>query len=114
MQLPQRYVGVVQVFARGEQAARRRILRPLPVALALAALAASFRGDDVDTTAPNRSAALVELLALRGIACTEDDVTWIDGPHGATGAITGGARALVRASAHGEPSDLYLVDPRLS
>ncbi|HEY6462437.1 MAG TPA: hypothetical protein VIY73_19850, partial [Polyangiaceae bacterium] len=43
-----------------------------------------------------------------------DDVTWVVGPHAVWGSIAGGGRALVRARESGEPSDLYLVDVRLS
>src|SRR5205085_1461779 len=82
--------------------------------LLLAAFVASSRGSEVDPVAPNRSAALVQVLDARGFACTEEDVTWIVGAHGVRGAMVGGARALVRASQHGEPDDLYLVEARLS
>ena len=58
------------------------------------------------------SAAL--LSSSHGLACTEDDVAWLAGPRGVHGAMIGGARALVRATARGEPADLYLVDARLS
>src|SRR5205823_5301879 len=53
-------------------------------------------------------------LGARGLACEEEDVTWLEGPSGVRGAMTGGARALVRASTRGEPTDLYLVEARLS
>ena len=79
----------------------------------LAALLLSGRDSEVHAS-PSRSAALAALLGGHGLACSEEDVAWISGPRGVHGAILGGAKALVRATAHGEPADLYLVDARLS
>ena len=89
-------------------------LRPVIIALVMAGGLAFRRGAAVDSSAPNRSAALVEVLRGRGLACDEGDVTWIKGPNGVRGAMFGGSRALVRASLRDEPSDLYLVATRLS
>jgi hypothetical protein len=94
--------------------AARRGTRPAIFALVLAALFALGRGADVDEVAPNRSAALAESLAARGLTCEPKDVTWLTGPAGVGGAIKGGAHALVRAAAAGESNDLYLVEARLS
>ncbi len=90
------------------------VWRPIPFALAAAALFAMRRGVDVDANAPSRSAALAQVLRARGLSCDADDVTWVRGPRGVRGALTGGARALVRASKGGDPADLYFVDARLS
>jgi hypothetical protein len=70
----------------------------------------------VDLVAPSSAAALAEVLSSRGLPCDTEDVVWVDGPKGVWGSIVGGARALARARAapSGEPSDLYLVDARLS
>src|SRR5579883_2890968 len=89
-------------------------LRPVPVALVLAAVLASRRGADVDVAAPSPAAALAQVLTDRGYACAAEDVVWTSGASGISGAMTGGARALARASQHGEPSDLYLVEARVS
>jgi len=88
--------------------------RPVPFAVAIACAFALRRGAEIDVAAPNAETAVVEALASRGLACTPADVAWIDRANGVTGAIAGKARALVRAAAGGEPSDLYLVETRLS
>jgi hypothetical protein len=88
-------------------------LRPVPFALVGALFAALRMGGDVDTVAPNRGAALCELLATRGLTCAGSPV-WLAGPSGIHGAMEQGARALVRAHTSGEPLDLFLVDARLS
>lgn len=73
--------------------------------LALAAASGDAAGD--------RTQALVRALSRNALSAT--DVTWIDTPpHGVLRAITRSCRALVRASARGEPNDLYLVRARLS
>ena len=79
--------------------------RPVPFAIGIALLLSMRHGADVDDRAPNRSAAVAAVLAARGFTCDEADVTWIGGPNGVHGAMTGGARALVRASVKGEPSN---------
>ncbi len=89
-------------------------LRPIPFALVIAGVLASRRGADVDLAAASPAAALAAVLATRGIDCAADDVTWTSGASGVAGAMIGGARALVRASTHGDPNDLYLVEARLS
>jgi hypothetical protein len=74
------------------------------------------RGGEVDLVAPSPAAAIAEVLTSRGLPCDTDDVVWVAGPKGIWGSIAGGAKALARARAapSGEPSDLYLVDARLS
>ena len=57
---------------------------------------------------------MAQVLSARGLACEPDDVAWVEGARGIRGAVLGGARALVRAHAAGEPSDLFLVEARLS
>ena len=105
-------------------------LRPLPFAL-LAGYALSRAGrTPVDDAAPSRSAALCTALAPSGVTCAAEDVIWIDGPTGVTGATFGAARALVRGHERerveaapedmGAPSDkndtfdLFTVAARLS
>jgi hypothetical protein len=88
--------------------------RPVPFAILMAALLVARRGQEVDLVAPSPEAAVAEALSARGLACESDDVAWIVGPHGVWGTVAGGGRALVRARSGSEPSDLYLVDARLS
>jgi hypothetical protein len=76
-------------------------------------LAAAADGD-LDWAAASPEAALAEVLARRGLTCTAADVTWIDPSEGIEGAVSGRSRALVRASTSGDPTDLYLVEGRLS
>src|SRR4051812_35078943 len=60
----------------------------------------------------DRFSALAHALQKRGLVAAPEDVQWIDRPHGPLG---GSARAVVRAApSKGEPSDIYLVDTRLS
>ena len=109
---------------RWVQAWWRSRARPIPFALLLGALAAAGRSGDVDRVAPSAEAAIAEVLTARGLACEADDVTWIAGPRGVWGAVSGSARALVHArpvadagETHGggvAPADLYLVHARLS
>jgi hypothetical protein len=61
----------------------------------------------------DKTQALTDALAKDGIAVS--DVAWVDGPPGGVArAMMGASRALVRASVHGEPHDIYLVRARLS
>ena len=107
MNVPKRITGMPALF-------RRLPWRPVPFAVALAALLAARRGDDVNASAASPAAALAEVLTRRGFTCTADDVVWTRGPTGVTGAMRGGARALVRASTHGDPNDVYFVEARVS
>ena len=75
---------------------------------------AAARGGDLDWAAPSPAASLAEVLTRRGLTCSAADVTWLDAPEGIGGAVAGRSRALVRASAAGDPTDLYLVEGRLS
>ncbi len=84
----------------------RSAARPVFLALAAAWALAAGRGAEVDRAAPGPEAALAGVLAHRGLSCEAADVTWVDVPRD--------SRALVRASAGGDPSDLYLVETRLS
>ncbi len=92
--------------------ARRARLTAFVMLTTWAIAARQARG--LDPVAASPAAAVAEALADRGLACTAGDVTWIDGPGGIPGAIAGRSRALVRASAGEDPSDLYLVNARLS
>jgi hypothetical protein len=106
--------GAHRVLVSDDARGRRRIAwRAATGALVLAILATSTRGAGVPHTR-DRSAALAADLTASGLACSEDDIAWLDGARGVRGAMLGGAKALVRASAHGEPADLYLVDARLA
>ncbi len=84
------------------------------LALGVSCILHAQRGAEIDGRAPNRSAALATALRARGIACEEGDVTWLEGPRGVLFAETGHARALVRGAEHGEPSDLFAAEARLS
>jgi hypothetical protein len=64
--------------------------------------------------APSAEAAMMQALASRGLRCEAADVAWVVRPRGVWGSMTGKARALVRAHAADEPSDLYLVEARMS
>jgi hypothetical protein len=88
--------------------------RPVPFVVAIVWILAARRSADVDFVAPSPEAAVAEAMNARGLACVPGDVTWVDPPRGVAGAVAGTARALVRASAAGEPSDLYIVQTRLS
>ena len=98
-------------------------LRPLPFALLAAAGLSAVGRAPVDDAAPSRSAALCGTLArAQRITCKAEDVVWLDGPTGITGAMAGHARALVRgrdASASEDQTDvesldLLVVEARLS
>ena len=114
MQLPQRFVAMQRASLPALRRFDRSLWRPVPIVLAVAAYFALKRGEEVNFAAASRSSALVDVLHARGYAASEDDVIWINGPHGVRGAMAGGARALLRASNRNEPSDLFLVDARLS
>jgi len=109
------FVADARTVLASEGARERRTLawRAATGGLFLALLATSARGVGIPRT-PDRSAALATSLNARGLACSEDDIAWLDGPHGVHGSLFGKAKALVRASAHGEPADLYLVNTRLA
>ncbi|MEO8876594.1 MAG: hypothetical protein ABI461_13470, partial [Polyangiaceae bacterium] len=92
----------------------RPSLRPLPFAILLAFAWSTHRNGDIDDRAPNRSTALCEALGKRALECDAGDVTWLSTAVGLRGSLFGKSRALVRATTAGEPSDLYLVDARLS
>lgn len=86
--------------------------RPVPFAIALGGLLA-WRSSPGPSA--NRSEALVGALAREGLTATAGDVAWVDPPpHGALGGLVASSRAIVRASAKGDPADLYLVRTRLS
>ncbi len=105
-------------------------LRPLPFALFAGYALSRVGRTPVDDAAPSRSAALCSSLAHSGVTCVAEDVTWVDGASGVTGATIGQARALVRGrekervsaapAEMGAPSDkndtfdLFMVAARLS
>src|SRR5580698_9333587 len=98
--------------ARPNQAADARSAwrvkaRPVPYVLGAVCVFAAVRSENLDLVAPSPAVAIAEVLSSRGLACVAADVTPIDPPPGVSGAIAGRSRALVRASAAGDPSDLY-------
>ncbi|WP_437719713.1 hypothetical protein [Sorangium sp. So ce861] len=82
--------------------------------IVLCAAAAAAMAPDVGGGARDRSAALVAELAERGIAAASGDVVWVDPPRGGFRPLGFRARAVARGAVRGEPTDLYLVDTRLS
>jgi hypothetical protein len=88
--------------------------RLLPLALGLVWVMCTRRGTEVDPIAPSGEAAVAEVLTARGLACEAADVTWLDPSRAVRTAFAKNARALVRARASGDPSDLYLVEAKLS
>ncbi|HXX66492.1 MAG TPA: hypothetical protein VEK07_04900 [Polyangiaceae bacterium] len=78
------------------------------------ALAICGRPSGVRAVARNPEAALSETLSARGLSCAASDVTWMAREHGLRAFLSGRARALVRAHVLDEPSDLYVVEARLS
>ncbi len=88
--------------------------RPVPFVFAIVWVLAGIRGASLDFAPRSPQAAVAEAMTERGLGCTDSDVTFVDPPGGLAGALAGTTRALVRASAPGEPSDLYLVRTRLS
>ncbi|MBX3231637.1 MAG: hypothetical protein KIT84_23580 [Labilithrix sp.] len=104
-------------------------LRPLPFALLAAYGVAKAGRAPVDDAAPSRSAALCGALEkLHDVTCDPNDVVWLQGPSGVSGAMRGKGRALVRgkeksvvpssadpsAPPDAETFDLFTVDARLS
>ena len=86
-------------------------LRPLPFALVASYALVRAGRAPIDDAAPSRSAALCSALAHAGVTCSAEDVTWVDGPSGISGATVGQARALVRGrerehEAAGTPADV--------
>jgi hypothetical protein len=63
---------------------------------------------------------IVRALAGEGLSCEPDDILWIGASHGGSaslgsfGSFERRARAVVRAYTQGEPSDLYVVEVRLT
>ena len=69
------------------------------------------------SSATDRRAALVEILAKRGLSATANDVVFLDDAKGALGAAVSTSRAFVIArvtALPNDPSELYLVETRLS
>lgn len=103
--------------------------RPLALAAAAGAIAlvsAAWRGAHARTGAPGPEAAMAQALAREGLACDADDIVWIEPPQRrfisfgslvsftAAGSFERQARAVVRAHTRDEPSDLYVVEARLT
>ncbi|MDP9001951.1 MAG: hypothetical protein M3O46_17770 [Myxococcota bacterium] len=94
-------------------ASARSWARPAPILL-IAALALAARRRGVARAGVDAQTAMAEALTSRGLVCDATDVEWISGTRGLWKALTGNSRALVRAHAVDEPSDLFLVEARLS
>ncbi|WP_437979033.1 hypothetical protein WMF11_23675 [Sorangium sp. So ce295] len=86
--------------------------------LVLCASAAVAMSPSVGGGARDRSTALATELAERGIAAAAGDVVWVDPPRGGLRPFGVDSRAVARGmragGERGEPTDLYLVDARLS
>ncbi|WP_434048679.1 MULTISPECIES: hypothetical protein [Sorangium] len=82
--------------------------------IVLCASAAVAMSPAVGGGASGRSAALAAELAARGITAAPGDVVWVDPPRGAFSPLGVRSRAVARGAVRGEPTDLYLVDTRLS
>jgi len=83
--------------------------------MALAAVAALALSRGAREEAADRSTALTQALARRGLVAEPADVLWVDPPRGIGGTLGPGRRALVRgAQAAADPRDLFLVDAELS
>ena len=80
----------------------------------LALLGFWARPSAVSAVARGPEGALAQALSRRGLSCTAADVTWINVRHGLLGWVAPEARALVRARIGDEPSDLYLIEVRMS
>ncbi len=113
---PRRWIlaGIERCPPHGTRTLVRFQSRPLLGVLGVTAALASWHGAGPKGTGATPDAAIAAALTRRGLTCEPDDVTWLDAPHRLSMSVTSGARALVRASAHGEPTDLYAVDVRLS
>jgi hypothetical protein len=79
-------------------------------ALALAAV----RLDRSVLSASSARDAVANALAKRGLACDPADVVWIDAPRDESGSLFRTARAIAVARSAGEPTDLYLVESRVT
>ena len=90
----------------------------------MALASAAWRGARARTGAPGpetgAEGSIVQALAGEGLSCEPDDVLWIEAAHrsfatfGSFASLERRARAIVRAHAQGEPSDLYVVEARLT
>ncbi|XXY50395.1 hypothetical protein WME91_04525 [Sorangium sp. So ce269] len=82
--------------------------------IVLCASAAVVMSPGVGGGARDRSTALAAELAERGIVAAPGDVVWVDPPRGELSPFGVRSRAVARGAVRGEPTDLYLVDTRLS
>ncbi|WP_437878936.1 hypothetical protein [Sorangium sp. So ce513] len=82
--------------------------------IVLCASAAVAMSPAVGGGARDRSTALAAELAARGITAAPGDVAWVDPPRGELRPLGVRSRAVARGAVRGEPTDLYLVDTRLS
>ncbi|WP_437581748.1 hypothetical protein [Sorangium sp. So ce887] len=86
--------------------------------IVLCMAAAVAMSPDVGGGARDRSTALAAELAEQGITAASGDVVWVDPPRGGFRPLGVTARAVARGARRdadrGEPTDLYLVDTRLS
>ncbi|WP_437642153.1 hypothetical protein [Sorangium sp. So ce854] len=82
--------------------------------IVLCASAAVAMSPAVGGGARDRSTALAAELGARGITAAPGDVAWVDPPRGGFRPLGTRSRAVARGAVRGEPTDLYLVDTRLS
>ena len=90
------------------------LLKPLLVCAVASGAIAWHRRADVDARGERTAALAKALRAAQNLEVDPGDVTWLDDASGLGGAVRGGARAVVRAHAEGEPADLWMVRARLS
>ena len=88
--------------------------RCIALVVVLAVATTVHHAAEVGWRGSNATDALARVLRSRGLSCESQDISWVIGPKGITGAIGGGSRALVRAHLGDDPSDLYWVDARLA
>ena len=105
---------VPRLFGRFAIRGMKPWLRPLPFALVAAYGLSKASRATIDDAAPSRSAALCTALVPSGITCAPEDVVWVKGPTGVSGAMRGRARALVRGRDKEDAIDLFSVSARLS
>lgn len=87
--------------------------RPVPILL-VAALLLAARRRGVARAGVDAETAMAEALTSRGLVCEAADIGWVSRTRGLWSSLLGNTRALVRAHGTDEPSDLFLVEARLS
>jgi hypothetical protein len=112
----ERWIGVANMHRWGRPrltAWWRARGQPVAILFAIAWILA-VHGSGASRHALSAEAGLTAALGMRGLVCEPADVAWVVRPGGLWSSMTRRARALVRAHAPDEPSDLYLVEARMS